>query len=148
MAIFTASIDCLAWEFSLCRSGLASNKMAREPVTHAVAADVPLDQPHQSLLPVPPANMTGTSCPGATISGFLCSFHNNNFRWSEHHCVDFFALRAPNEDVLPTTLFTPLDNLVQGIFPAFRTFRGHFVHVIRFAVSFSTHPVVWLKCKP
>ena len=56
---------------SLFISGLASKKIAIEPETHAVAAEVPLDHPHQVPLPVLCAIKIGTSCPGATISGFL-----------------------------------------------------------------------------
>ena len=44
---------------------------AKAPETQAVDADVPLDHPHQEPELNPPAIRIGTSCPGATTSGFL-----------------------------------------------------------------------------
>ena len=44
---------------------------AKAPETQAVDAEVPLDQPHQDPELNPPAMRIGTSCPGATTSGFL-----------------------------------------------------------------------------
>ena len=56
---------------SLCNSGCASSIIANPPDTQAVAAEVPLAQPHHEPSPAPPANRIGTSAPGPKISGFM-----------------------------------------------------------------------------